>query len=88
MVHCFTHETKRPLQSGTRYQGTKKGRRHVSNEYIWETFDTLFKTVHRQGRRVAELEARVADLERRLRKTLDAERLDDVTEPLPAERAA
>lgn len=33
---------------------------------IWETFDSLFKTVHRQGRRVEELEARIVDLERRL----------------------
>jgi BMFP domain-containing protein YqiC len=38
----------------------------VSQEYIWETFDNLFKTVHRQGRRVEELEARIAVLERRL----------------------
>ncbi|MGI9106519.1 MAG: hypothetical protein ACR2G4_09750 [Pyrinomonadaceae bacterium] len=36
------------------------------SEYIWETFDGLFKTVHRQGRRVEELEARIVDLERRL----------------------
>ena len=38
----------------------------MSTEYIWETFDSLFKTVHRQGRRVEELEARVIELERRL----------------------
>ena len=38
----------------------------MSTEYIWETFDSLFKTVHRQGRRVEELEARVVELERRL----------------------
>jgi hypothetical protein len=36
------------------------------SSYIWETFDGLFKTVHRQGRRVEELEARITDLERRL----------------------
>lgn len=36
------------------------------SDYIWETFDGLFKTVHRQGRRVEELEARIVDLERRL----------------------
>ena len=35
-------------------------------EHIWETFDSLFRVVHRQGRRVEELEARLADLERRL----------------------
>jgi BMFP domain-containing protein YqiC len=37
------------------------------SDAIWETFDSLFKTVHRQGRRVEELEARVLELERRLR---------------------
>lgn len=36
------------------------------NSYIWETFDNLFKTVNRQGRRVEELEARIVDLEHRL----------------------
>ena len=36
------------------------------SEHIWETFDGLFKTVHRQSRRVEELEARITDLERRL----------------------
>ncbi|HEY0386603.1 MAG TPA: hypothetical protein VGC64_11355 [Pyrinomonadaceae bacterium] len=38
----------------------------MSQEYIWETFDSLFKTVNRQGRRVEELEARIALLESRL----------------------
>lgn len=32
---------------------------------IWETLDNLFKTVHRQARRVEELEGRLAELERR-----------------------
>lgn len=36
------------------------------SDYIWETFDDLFKTVYGHGRRVEELETRVADLERRL----------------------
>lgn len=36
------------------------------SDFIWETFDSLFKTVHRQGQRVQELEARIADLELRL----------------------
>ena len=36
------------------------------SDHIWETFDGLFKTVHRQSRRVEELEARITDLERRL----------------------
>lgn len=36
------------------------------SEYVWETFDSLFRTVHRQDQRVVELERRVAELERRL----------------------
>jgi len=61
----------------------------VSQEYIWETFDSLFKTVHRQGRRVEELEARVVDLERRLNERATAEQ-HKAEQPyeMPAERAA
>lgn len=36
------------------------------NEQIWETFEGLFKTLHRYGRRMEELETRVVELERRL----------------------
>jgi hypothetical protein len=36
------------------------------SDTIWETFDSLFKTLRRQGRRVEELEGRVVELERRL----------------------
>ena len=65
-----------------------------SAEYIWETFDSLFKTVHRQGRRMEELEARIIDLESRLRER--AERQAVQPQPvarehraeMPAERAA
>jgi BMFP domain-containing protein YqiC len=60
----------------------------MSSEYIWETFDGLFKTVHRQGRRVEELEARIAELERRLDETRQADQqLTNVSE-MPVERAA
>ena len=64
----------------------------MSTEYIWETFDSLFKTVHRQGRRVEELEARVVELERRLqeRPALAAQppkQFEQVGE-MPAEKAA
>ncbi|MGB7922744.1 MAG: hypothetical protein WCF57_05810 [Pyrinomonadaceae bacterium] len=65
----------------------------MSTEYIWETFDSLFKTVHRQGRRVEELEARIADLEQRLTATAQqssrqtSQPLNAVNE-MPAERAA
>jgi hypothetical protein len=38
----------------------------MSQEIIWETFNSLFVTVHRQGKRVEELEQRVADLEVKL----------------------
>lgn len=61
-----------------------------ANDYIWETFDGLFKTVHRQTRRVEELEARIAELERRLDKsqgTQANQQLADVS-GLPVERAA
>jgi hypothetical protein len=37
------------------------------SDLIWETFDGLFKTLRMQAARVAELEARVEELERRLR---------------------
>jgi hypothetical protein len=37
-----------------------------SQEFIWETFDGLFKTVYRQGKRVEELEARIQELEKKL----------------------
>lgn len=65
------------------------------SEFIWETFDGLFKTVHRQGRRVEELEARIADLEQRLnervagaaQKTQNTQPISAVGE-MPAERAA
>jgi BMFP domain-containing protein YqiC len=67
----------------------------VSQEYIWETFDNLFKTVHRQGRRVEELEARIALLERRLSEPLPKQPTQQQqSQPLssfdemPAERAA
>ena len=51
------------------------------SDVIWETFDGLFKTLHRQGRRVEELEARVVELERRLQ-----ERAALHPQPEPAER--
>ena len=59
----------------------------MSQEYIWETFDSLFKTVHRQGRRVEELEARIVDLERRLNEKAEQQPTKTPYE-MPAERAA
>ena len=66
----------------------------MSTEYIWETFDSLFKTVYRQGRRMEELEARIVALESRLQERAAAQPsaqgskgLEPVAE-MPAERAA
>ena len=65
----------------------------MSTEYIWETFDSLFKTVYRQGRRMEELEARIVDLESCLRERAERQAaglpqaLDNRAE-MPAERAA
>jgi len=64
----------------------------TDSSYIWETFDSLFKTVHRQGRRVEELEARIVDLERRLteRNAQQAQspKAVQTVEEMPVERAA
>ena len=63
----------------------------MNTEFIWETFDSLFKTVHRQGRRVEELEARIVDLERRLAERSAAQQQKSAqvnVEELPIERAA
>jgi BMFP domain-containing protein YqiC len=62
------------------------------SDVIWETFDGLFKTLHRQGRRVEELEARVVELERRLQErsgfTTQPEAVERVVTQMPAEKAA
>ena len=66
------------------------------SDVIWETFDGLFKTVHRQGRRVEELEARIVDLERRLQERgaqsgappQQPKAVEQVLTEMPAERAA
>lgn len=63
------------------------------SEFIWETFDGLFKTVHRQGQRVEQLEARIEELERRLDETNSARERQTgaqafAVNEMPAERAA
>jgi hypothetical protein len=61
----------------------------VSQEYIWETFDSLFKTVHRQAGRVEALEARVIDLERRLQeRAAEQAKTPHIVNEMPTERAA
>ena len=83
------------LLTGSRHQGESSD----VSEFIWETFDGLFKTVHRQGRRVEELESRVADLERHLQARVQAQvqeraaqqqpkSVEQVVTEMPAERAA
>jgi hypothetical protein len=73
----------------TREKGTEM------SDHIWETFDGLFKTVHRQGRRVEELEARITDLERRLAERAGAvssvpqtKQAQPTLSEMPVERAA
>lgn len=65
------------------------------SEYIWETFDSLFKTVNRQDRKVEELEGRIAALEAGLKEQAEIANRRPRTEPrtearteMPAERAA
>lgn len=89
VVHCFTYETAR---SGHRRPRLKRKGKKAVSDAIWETFDSLFKTVHRQGRRVEELEARLVELERRLQErpapaSPGPRQLEQLAE-LPAEKAA
>ncbi|HEX8286240.1 MAG TPA: hypothetical protein VF588_22960 [Pyrinomonadaceae bacterium] len=61
------------------------------SDTVWETFDGLFKTLHRQGRRVEELERRVVELERRLQERAGFQAQPEAAErvtQMPAERAA
>lgn len=61
------------------------------SDIVWETFDGLFKTLHRQGRRVEELEQRVVELERRLQERAAQGERDEAVErvaQMPAEKAA
>ena len=63
----------------------------MSTEYIWETFDSLFKTVHRRavgggfGARVVELERRCRSA--RLSRAAEPKQFGQVSE-MPTERAA
>lgn len=59
------------------------------SDAIWETFDGLSRLIYKQGRKVAELEEKVADLERRLtereagRKTFDGAHWQGEPPPAP-----
>ena len=58
------------------------------SDIVWETFDGLFKTLHRQGRRVEELERRVIELERRLQERAEQREAVERVAQMPAEKAA
>ncbi len=70
------------------------------SEFIWETFDGLFKTVNRHDKRVNELEARIVELESRLNERTGSvtampqqtpsslQQPRNIINELPAERAA
>ena len=69
-----------------------QGVKQKVSDTVWETFDGLFKTLHRQGRRVEELERRVVELERRLQERAgfaqQAEAPERAVAQLPTEKAA
>jgi hypothetical protein len=69
-----------------------QGVKQKVSDTVWETFDGLFKTLHRQGRRVEELERRVVELERRLQERAGFAQQTEVAEravtQLPTEKAA
>jgi BMFP domain-containing protein YqiC len=69
-----------------------QGVKQKVSDMVWETFDGLFKTLHRQGRRVEELERRVVELERRLQEragfSAQPEAAERVVAQLPTEKAA
>ena len=80
-------------QSGTAITPDSRFRRvkQKVSDIVWETFDGLFKTLHRQGRRVEELEQRVVELERRLQERAARETQPEAVErigQMPAEKAA
>ena len=69
-----------------------QGVKQKVSDTVWETFDGLFKSLHRQGRRVEELEARVVELERRLQERAgfapQSESAERVVKQMPTEKAA
>ena len=58
------------------------------SDFVWETFDGLFKAMHQQDRRIKELEARIAELERSAGEPLGQHRQPQSVNERLAERAA
>lgn len=58
------------------------------SDFVWETFDALFKSVHQQDRRIKELETRIAELERSASDRLAQHRQAQLVSERLAERAA
>lgn len=81
---------KQSIAVNTRRLWIERVKQKVS-DIVWETFDGLFKTLHRQGRRVEELEQRVVELERRLQEraalTPQPEAVERISQ-MPSEKAA
>lgn len=54
------------------------------SDVIWETFDGLFKTLHRNGRAIEELTKRVAELEQRLKVASESTNAPDRSVLIPS----
>jgi hypothetical protein len=72
-------------------RGLVRRREKAMSDYIWETFDGLFKTVYQQKKQIEELEARIIELEKRLserERVLKPTKLESTMEHIPVEKAA
>lgn len=58
------------------------------SDFVWETFDGLFKAMYQQDRRIKQLEARIAELERYFVEHSAKPRQVPPVSEMPAERAA
>lgn len=68
-------DTQDNLSKATRNLAASRNYTQTANDYVWETFDGLFKTVYRQTQRVKELEARLDTIEQRLLAYMKADQL-------------
>lgn len=59
------------------------------SEEIWETFDDICRTVNKQNRRVEELEARVIEIEKKIRDEAQTKaKTLTIVKEMPEEKAA